>query len=333
MTSELLLAVGVAAAVSLLGALVVRIVARRVLWAALVVAVVTPVLAVLGATIACYLSMYLADHDVGLLLLVLLACAPLVTASAIWLALDVRRLEHRQYESTQRAERERAVEASRRELITWLSHDLRSPLSAIRAMGEALEDEVASDPERYAHQIVVESERLTRLVDDLFEVVRLNGGALELSTEDVAVRELVSDALSSHVAVARARGVRLIGRADTTATVLGDNRELGRALGNLVTNAIRATPADGVVEIVAEADDHAVHVSVRDGCGGIPQADLARLFDPAWRADQARTPRSDGGGGLGLAVVRGIIEAHNGAVQVHNEGTGCCFRIDLPATS
>ena len=333
MAQGLLLAAGAAAVVALLGALAVKLVSRKALWLATPAAVLTPVVAVCAAVATTSVSMFLAPHDITLLLVVLAVCVPIALISGIWLAVGVRRLERLQREGQARAERDGAVEASRRELVAWLSHDLRSPLSGVRAMAEALEDGVADDPELYAHRIVIETERLGRLVDDLFEVARLHAGALRIGVEEVAVRELVSDAISSHDAVARARGVHLIGRADTTATVVGDNRELGRALGNLVINAIRATPADGVVEIIAESSDDAVRVRVLDGCGGIPRADLARLFDPAWRGDPARTPGAAGGSGLGLAVVHGIVAAHHGAVEVRNQGEGCCFEIRLPASA
>lgn len=330
MAQGLLLAAVAAALVALLGALAVKLVSRKALWLATPIAVLTPVLAVIAAVSTTSISMFLAPHDVTLLLVVLAVCVPIALAAGGWLAVGVRRLQQEQREGQARTERDSAVEASRRELVAWLSHDLRSPLAAIRAMAESLEDGVADDPHLYARRIVVESERLSHLVDDLFEVARLHAGALRMSLEEVAVSDLVSDALSSHDAVARARGVHLIGRAETSATVLADNRELGRALGNLVINAIRATPADGFVEIIAESNEEAVRVRVLDGCGGIPEADLARLFDPVWRGDPARTPGSKGGSGLGLAVVNGIVAAHDGAVEVRNQGAGCCFEIRLP---
>jgi len=115
--------------------------------------------------------------------------------------------------------------------------------------------------------------------------------------------------------------------------VSSDERELHRALGNLVVNAIRHTPADGVVAVVASTAGDQLLLSVTDGCGGIPAADLPHVFDVAWRGTASRTPASDGrdaGAGLGLAIVRGIVEAHHGSVAVRNVDGGCTFEVRLP---
>ncbi|WP_262402912.1 sensor histidine kinase [Actinomadura sp. CNU-125] len=107
-----------------------------------------------------------------------------------------------------------------------------------------------------------------------------------------------------------------------------DAGELGRALRNLVVNAIRHTPGDGTVEIVGDVDGGEVRVTVADGCGGIPEDDLPRVFDVAFRGEAARSP--GGGAGLGLAIARGIVEAHAGRIGVANAGPGCRFEIRLP---
>jgi signal transduction histidine kinase len=172
---------------------------------------------------------------------------------------------------------------------------------------------------------------MTRMVDDLFELARLNSGTLQLSLESVSLDEAISEALSIGDPVARANGVRLGGYAEPGLAVLADSRELGRMLGNLVTNAIRHTPNDGTVNVIGRSSDTGVELVVSDGCGGIPEDDLPRVFDVAWRGSHARTPGAMSGAGLGLAIVRGIAEAHSGTVSVDNIVGGCEFRVLLPA--
>ncbi|MFC4587852.1 sensor histidine kinase [Sphaerisporangium corydalis] len=230
-------------------------------------------------------------------------------------------------------ERERALEGARRELVAWVSHDLRTPLAGMRAMVEALEDGVVDDAatvRRYHGQIGVEVDRLSHMVDDLFELSRIHAGALRLSPRRVGLGDVVADALAGVEALARAKGVRLTGEAGPVLPVYADAAELGRALRNLVVNAIRHTPEDGTVTVRLVADASTARLSVADGCGGIPEDDLPRVFDVAFRGEAARTPGPDRGAGLGLAIARGIVEAHEGAIAVVNEGAGCRFEIRLP---
>ena len=248
----------------------------------------------------------------------------------------------------QSRERERALEASRRELIAWMSHDLRTPLAGLRAMAEALEDGVAEDPPRYHSRIRTEVDRLTGMVDDLFELSRIQAGALTLSLSRVSVYDLVGDAIAGAYPLARERGVNLVGERIAPAPVEVDSREITRVLGNLLINAIRSTPVDGTVAVTARQEEREVVVSVTDGCGGIDEQDLGRVFETGWRGGSARTPRSvrpaavaagavqhhgDTGAGLGLAIVRGIVEAHAGHASVRNVHGGCCFEITLPAAA
>ncbi|MGH3473157.1 MAG: sensor histidine kinase [Nocardioidaceae bacterium] len=227
--------------------------------------------------------------------------------------------------------RERALETARRELVAWVSHDLRTPLAGLRAMTEALEDGLVDDPVRYHVRMRVEVDRMTRMVDDLFELSRIHAGALQLSLEDVPLADVVEEAVAGADPVARARGVHLNGHVDDGVVVRADSRELARVVTNLLMNAIRHTPADGAVEVVGRAAGDVVEVAVRDACGGIPVEDLARVFDVAWRGSDARTPDEGAGAGLGLAIVRGIVEAHRGTVAVVNEPPGCRFSVRLPA--
>jgi signal transduction histidine kinase len=229
--------------------------------------------------------------------------------------------------------RERALEASRRELVAWVSHDLRTPLAGLRAMAEALEDGVVVDFETvstYHTQIRREADRLSAMIDDLFELARIHAGALRLSRRLVGLDDLVAEALASTEPLARAKGVRLRGSSVRGLPVLVDADEFGRALRNLVTNAIRHTPSDGLVEVQGDVHRGMAFVSVMDACGGIPEEALPRVFDVAFRAETARTPGPDNNAGLGLSIARGIVEAHAGQIAVQNIDRGCQFVIRLP---
>ncbi|GAA4078091.1 HAMP domain-containing sensor histidine kinase [Actinomadura miaoliensis] len=230
--------------------------------------------------------------------------------------------------------REQALESSRRELVAWVSHDLRTPLAGLRAMAEALEDEVVTDTgtvRRYHNRIRVEADRLSEMVDDLFELSRIHAGALRLTRHRVGLDDLVAEAVAGAEALARAKGVRLHGDVRHGLPVEVDVGEMQRALRNLVVNAIRHTPGDGTVEITGDVREGTACVTVADACGGIPEADLPRVFDVAFRGETARTP--GGGAGLGLAIARGIVEAHAGDIGVSNAGPGCRFVVRLPLTT
>ena len=235
-------------------------------------------------------------------------------------------------------DREQRLETSRRELVAWVSHDLRTPLAGLRAMSEALEDGMVEEPARYHGQIRSEVERMSRMVDDLFELSRIQAGAFEVSLEQVALGDLVSEAIAGVDPVARARGVSLGGSVDGDVLVRVDPEAMSRVLLNLLTNAVRHTPDDGSVEITAQAGADGIEVAVSDACGGIPADELSRVFDVAWRGTPARSPgasetRGGTGAGLGLAIVKGIVEAHRGSVAVHNEAPGCRFLVRLPGTA
>ncbi|WP_329485852.1 HAMP domain-containing histidine kinase [Kitasatospora sp. NBC_01246] len=359
----------------LLGWVAVRLLRRRSMALSLFCVAVVTVLAVTSGTFAVAQAMFLSGHDLGVVITVLgmasvvsLLTAALLgrqvvagsralteaartvgsdagfTAPAHPLGLELAQLSEelaatsaRLAESRARAQ---ALDASRRELIAWISHDLRTPLAGLRAMAEALEDGVAERPEQYLKRIRSEVERLTGMVDDLFELSRIQAGALSLSLARVSVYDLVDDALAGAHPLARQRGVRLEGRQVAAEPVEVDSGEITRVLGNLLVNAIRSTPEDGVVAVSARREVDEVVLSVTDGCGGIPEQDLSRVFETGWRGSAARTPRrdrgeggegGDSGAGLGLAIVRGIVEAHAGRARVHNVTGGCCFEIALPA--
>jgi signal transduction histidine kinase len=231
-----------------------------------------------------------------------------------------------------------ALERSRRELVAWVSHDLRTPLAGLRAMVEALEDGVVDDAEtvaRYHRTMRQEADRLAGLVDDLFELSRIQSGALSLDLETVPLDELISDAIAGASIAAAAKGIVLRGDVAQPAPVVElATPEMTRVVRNLLDNAIRHTPSGGTVVICAGVDtkSRSAEVWVQDACGGIPPDDLDRVFDMAYRGDVARTP-GDGRAGLGLAVARGLVDAHHGQITVHNHGPGCRFTVRLPLSS
>ena len=231
------------------------------------------------------------------------------------------------------AARESAMDLSRRELVAWVSHDLRTPLAGIRAMSEALEDGVVTDDEtvaRYHRTIRQEADRLAGLVDDLFELSRIHAGALSLARERVPLVELVGEAVAGASVAAAAKGVLLEGTAEEPSPLVElSTPEMARVVRNLLDNAIRHTPAGGRVEVAARLDGSRAVVEVADACGGLAEHDLDRVFDLAYRGDAARTP-GDGRAGLGLAIAKGLVEAHHGTIAVANAGAGCCFTVSLP---
>jgi signal transduction histidine kinase len=363
----MLIAVGCTSAVGLAGTGVIWLLRRASLRLSIQASGVVSVLAIVAGTIGTAEAMFLSQHDLGVVVMVcifagIVACAfswllgrQVVSASAALrqaarslsdgpgqftpparpLAAEFAALSRDLADTSAKLEksraRERALEQSRRQLVAWVSHDLRTPLAGLRAMAEALEDGVAADPPRYHKQMRADAERLAGMVDDLFELSRIHSGTMQLCCDEVALDDLASDVLASTEALARQRGVRLAGSAAGHLVVRADPRELSRALTNLLTNAIRHTPAGGCVYVEARREHADIVLTVADGCGGIPEADLPHVFDLAWRGTDARSPAPDSGAGLGLAIVRGVVEAHRGSVRVVNAGLGCRFEVRLPA--
>ncbi|TCN42100.1 signal transduction histidine kinase [Kribbella orskensis] len=236
-------------------------------------------------------------------------------------------------------DRERALEASRRELVAFMSHDLRTPLAGLRAVSEGLEDGVIDDVPGALRQMRTTVDRMTGLVDDLFELSRLSAAPPPRRRTAVSLRELAEDVAGETCEHARSEGVSLkvsTPSDDDRLAVHGDADELTRAVTNLVGNAIRHTEPGGTVKLTVDRDtDGRVRLAVTDGCGGIPDDDLERVFDIGWRGDEQRTPTSgsssnSSGGGLGLAIARGVVESHEGTIGVTNIDGGCAFEIDLP---
>jgi signal transduction histidine kinase len=208
---------------------------------------------------------------------------------------------------------------ARTQLVAWASHDLRTPLASIQAMLEALEDGLA-DPERYLPALREQVERLGMLVDDLFELARIDAGALTLELREATLAGLVDSCLRGLEAEAEARHVRLGADVADTVTVLCAPEQVERVLFNLLTNALRHTPSDGAVAVRAEPRPDEVEVSVEDTGDGLEPEAVARMFDRFWRADRART--SSAGAGLGLAIARGLVEAHGGRIWAEPRAEG-----------
>ncbi|MGZ8686919.1 MAG: sensor histidine kinase [Gaiellaceae bacterium] len=208
---------------------------------------------------------------------------------------------------------------ARRELVAAASHDLRTPVASIVAMLEAIDDGLA-EPEEYLPALGDQARRLGVLVDDLFELARIDAGALAHEIRIVPLAPIVESCLSGLEAEARARNVRLGTQGDTAAAQARCTPEqVERVLQNLLTNALRHTPSDGsVVVVLAPAEDH-VRVSVEDTGEGLTGEAAHRMFDRFWRAD---TARSTAGSGLGLAIARGLVEAQGGRIWAEPVASG-----------
>jgi signal transduction histidine kinase len=233
-----------------------------------------------------------------------------------------------------RARRE-ALELARRELFASISHDLRTPLSSMRVMIEALSDGVVDDDQtrqRYLVTVGAEIEHMSVLIDDLFELARLDSGELQLRAERIVLDEVVQAAVEAATPGAKLSNVSLRFEPRTQhAEVEADAQRLLRVLGNLLQNAIRHTPADGSVVVTTEAMGEDVVVEVADTGDGIPVQDLAHVFERFYRADKSRR-RATVGSGLGLTISRAIVEAHGGRIWVHDTTPqGTVVRFALPA--
>ncbi|MBI3964797.1 MAG: HAMP domain-containing protein [Chloroflexi bacterium] len=313
--------------------------------------------------------MFISPHDLGLLLLLLAFSAGLallfatlvarsLSVSAVRLAVTASRLAGD--DLTARAEvrgndeiaqlaralnvmaerlgdafsQRRDLERARRDLVVAVSHDLRTPLATIRAMVEALADGVVSDQEtvdRYLGAIGSETRRLAGLIDDLFELSQLDTGAVKLQLDTCSVGDLISDTLEGTRALASERGITVCGEIDDSLPmIVGDARKIERVLVNLVQNAIRHTAAGGSVVLEARARNASVDITVADDGEGIAATDLPRVFDRFYRGEKSRS-REHGGAGLGLAIARGIVEAHGGQIWVESAvGEGTRFTFSLP---
>jgi signal transduction histidine kinase len=230
--------------------------------------------------------------------------------------------------------KQQELDTLRRSLIAWVGHDLRTPLASVRAIVEALADGVVDDPDtvsRYLHTAQREIRSLSLLIDDLFELAQLEAGGLRLERLPNSISDLISDTIESFSELAARRGVNLEGSVEPGVDpVLMDAQLIGRALSNLLGNALRYTPADGHVQVQARKLAAGVLVEVQDTGEGISAADLPHIFERFYRGEKSRS-RATGGAGLGLAIAKGIVEAHGGQISVESSaGQGTCFGFILP---
>ncbi len=237
-----------------------------------------------------------------------------------------------QIQTAQRKQQE--LEEMRRDLIAWISHDLQTPLASMRAIVEALADGVVDDPEtvqRYLRTTQREIGSLSTLIDDLFQMAQIDAGGLVLDVQENSLADLISDTLESFSELANQRSVSLQGSLEPGSELVNmDVARIGRVLNNLVSNALRHTPGGGKVEVRAVRQEHFVRVEVRDSGEGIDPEDVPHLFERFYRGEKSRS-RLTGGAGLGLAIARGIVEAHAGEIAVESTPEqGTVFYFTLP---
>jgi signal transduction histidine kinase len=237
--------------------------------------------------------------------------------------------------TSQLAERESqrdSAEAARRDLIAAVSHDLRTPLTSLRLLADAIEDDLV-DPDtrrRYLEQMSVHITSLSALIEDLFELSRLEAGDIEWSMQRVALDELVEETVEAMRPQAERQRVAV--RAEVNGGVAparANPEKLQRVLFNLIQNAIRHTPADGSVTVAAESNGTHVEVEVSDTGEGLEQGDRERAFEPFFRGG-AGSARTGEGTGLGLTICRAIVEAHGGKIWVADSPSGARVRFRLP---
>ncbi|ADG78628.1 Signal transduction histidine-protein kinase/phosphatase MprB OS=Tsukamurella paurometabola (strain ATCC 8368 / DSM / CCUG 35730 / CIP 100753 / JCM 10117/ KCTC 9821 / NBRC 16120 / NCIMB 702349 / NCTC 13040) OX=521096 GN=Tpau_2016 PE=4 SV=1 [Tsukamurella paurometabola] len=358
------LLVTLAVTVATLG--VLRVTPRASIGLRAAVAIAGALLSVVASTLAIAVQMYLSGHDLTVLLWVIATSAvfsviatPLVVGRAIGASITALRTATRRVgdgdvveptrtglaeldevsaelaQTSRRLEESRArvaeLDAARGQFFAWISHDLRTPLTGIRALAEALDEGTAPDRAAYLTALRGKVDTLNGMITDLFELSTMQSGTLRIHPEPVVLLDLVSDAVADCSPIARRRGITIAQDGIDGHLVLVDPRELTRVVGNLLTNSLRHAPADS--EVVVRADplaDGRLVLSVIDQGPGVAAEDLGRMFDVGWRADAARSADDDGGttgAGLGLAIVRGIVEAHGGSVVARSTEAG--FRLDL----
>lgn len=230
--------------------------------------------------------------------------------------------------------KQKELEKMRQDLVAWAGHDLRTPLSSIRLLVEALSDEYVTDPaeiKNYLSQTKKHVDNLSLLIDDLFQISQLDSGGIPLALEKACLSDLISDTLESFSNEAKQKGISLIGSVEEGVDPIKlDVLWLGRALNNLVSNAVRYTPEGGQIKIIAEHKDNNVMVSIHDTGDGIISEDIPHVFERFYRGEKSRN-RSGGGAGLGLAIAKGIVEAHQGSIEVESHpGVGTVFTFTLP---
>lgn len=234
----------------------------------------------------------------------------------------------------QAANEQEELENLRRDLVAWTSHDLRTPLTSIRAMIEALHDGVVEDPQtvqRYYRTIRADIIALNGLIDDLFELAQLEAGGLSMEFGRHSLGDVIVETLETFQALAKQRQVSLVANVGPDVDPVRLNvAKIHRVLANLLSNGLRYTPDGGSIWVTAVRTPDGVVVAVRDSGAGFNAVDLPRVFEQFYRGEQART-RAAGGAGLGLAIAQAIVGAHNGRIWAENvPGGGALVGFLLP---
>ncbi|MGZ9221772.1 MAG: sensor histidine kinase [Anaerolineales bacterium] len=231
-------------------------------------------------------------------------------------------------------QKQRELEGLRRDLIAWVSHDLQTPLTSMRAILEALSDGIVDEPEtvkRYLNTAQRDVQSLSALIDDLFQMAQLDAGGFPLHRTPASLNDLVSDTLESFTELAKQQNITLEGQVESDVDpVFMDTQAIGRVLNNLISNALRHTPPEGRVSVWVRRMGPRVEVTVSDTGGGIRAEDIPHIFERFYRGEKSRN-RGTGGAGLGLAIARGIVRAHGGEIRVESKvGKGTQFTFHIP---
>lgn len=358
-----------ATAVAALALLSLRLLRRRSMRARLMVVSSAGVVAMAASVMAISVEMYISAHDLTVLLSVSIV-ALLLSVVAAWVVAGALRTSFERFSqsllqvadgevvaaervgllevdllSAQLAAMSAKVDAARAELemldsarqrfFAWISHDLRTPLTAVRALAESFEEGAADAPQRFAGDVRAQVETMSRMVDDLFELSRLTSGAVQLQTEQVELLDIVSDAVADVAGAAARHEVRIVERGVAGHMLWADPHHLGRIIVNLLTNAVRhAPPGTDIVVSAQPVDEGRLVLGILDRGSGVAVEDLDRMFEVGWRADAARTTTVDegvaSGAGLGLSIARGLARAHGGDVFAEHTGDGFRMNVLLP---
>ncbi|MFC5727491.1 MULTISPECIES: sensor histidine kinase [Nocardioides] len=228
--------------------------------------------------------------------------------------------------------RERQVDAVRRDFVANVSHELKTPVGAIRLLAEAVQD-ASDDPDavyRFASRMLTESDRLSRLIQQIIELSRLQGDEPLESPVAVSIDEVVGAAVDSSHMNAAAKDIAVIVEGEKGLKVIGSEKQVTAAVANLVANAVAYSEPSSRVVVTRKKVDHAIEISVVDQGIGIPEDEIDRIFERFYRVDPARH-RSTGGTGLGLSIVKHVAATHGGDVRVWSvEGQGSTFTLTLP---
>lgn len=233
------------------------------------------------------------------------------------------------------SERERtraAAEETRRDLVAAVSHDLRTPIAALRLLVEAVDDEIVDEEtrRRYLTTMQTHIESLSTMIDDLFELSRIEAGAIDWSIRQVEMTPLVDETVAAMRPEARANGIELNAELDGAAlSANADPERIQRVLFNLIRNAIHHTPADGSITVRAAPRAGGIEIEIADTGEGIPESERDLIFRPFHRGE---TSRSSDGAGLGLAISRAIVETHGGRIWLGEASSGTVVRFSLPAS-